>query len=147
MLSDLAVVRPAAPCLESTATQHDDNPGGDGEKQDIFQTNATHWHGQPLPAALCDSLIMTKTMARKRDAIVAGGTGGLFSIPPAPGRVPVEVSSSPKPRFDPTSARRCLFPTGTLLQPGPVAWIIRRVGALTVRLVTVGVKLTEVVNA
>jgi hypothetical protein len=49
MLSDLAVVRPAAPRLESTATQHDDNPGGDGEKQDIFQTNATHWHGQPSP--------------------------------------------------------------------------------------------------
>jgi hypothetical protein len=49
MLSDSAVVRPAAPRLESTATQHDDNPGGDGEKQDIFQTNATHWHGQPSP--------------------------------------------------------------------------------------------------
>jgi len=41
MLSDSAVVRPAAPRLESTATQHDDNPGGDGEKQDVFKTDAT----------------------------------------------------------------------------------------------------------
>jgi hypothetical protein len=80
MLSDLAVVRPAAPCLESTATQHDDNPGGDGEKQDVFQTDATRWHGQPLPAALCDSLIMTKTMAKKRDAIVAAALGSVLML-------------------------------------------------------------------
>jgi hypothetical protein len=36
MLSDFAVVRPAAPRLESTATQHDDKPGGDDEEQDVF---------------------------------------------------------------------------------------------------------------
>ena len=35
--------------MESTATRHDDNPGGDGEEQDIFQVNATRWHGQGSP--------------------------------------------------------------------------------------------------
>jgi hypothetical protein len=45
VLSDSAVVRPAAPCLETTATQHNDKRGAcDDEEQDIHPISAAAWH-------------------------------------------------------------------------------------------------------
>jgi hypothetical protein len=52
MLSDSAIVRPAPPRLESTATQHDYERGAsEGVEQDIEQISAARWHRQACPTS------------------------------------------------------------------------------------------------
>ena len=109
----------------------------------------------PLPAALCDSLIMTKTIAKKRDAIVAGGTGhrtaragkGYLSrdvLPVAALRLDSRggpIASRPDFHFD--FLIEFLLVTALLSHSArwqvPGAGAHPASGALTVRLVTVGV--------
>jgi len=65
-------------------------------------------------------LIMTKTIAKKKDTNVAGGTWA----PHRPRRegLPVERLSSPKPRFDSTPARRCYLNGHFASATGQIFW-------------------------
>jgi hypothetical protein len=111
MLSDLAIVRPAAPCLESTATQHDDDPGGDGEKQDIFQTNATHWHGQPSPCGTMRFVDYDEDDGKEGTLLSRAARGSVFRTARAGEGLPVE-------RWPPRSRASTRLPRGGAISTG-----------------------------
>jgi hypothetical protein len=69
-----------------------------------------------LSAALRDSWIMTKTMAKKRDAIVAGGTGSVFRTARA------GEGTLCRGKLLPAAALRLDSPRGGAYLNGYVAW-------------------------